>query len=191
MIEIKSRCSDRLIKTVDAENLRGADLSDANLSDANLRGADLSGTGLSDANLSGANLRGADLSDADLRDANLRGADLSGADLRGADLSGADLRGADLSGADLRGADLRGADLRGADLRDADLPCLVTKIDGLRWGVIIVAGYITIGCQFHKISEWSAFSDSEIESMDRNALTFWTKHKDMILKVANLTEHSK
>ncbi|EOW2384548.1 pentapeptide repeat-containing protein, partial [Cronobacter malonaticus] len=45
-------------------NLRGADLSDANLSDANLRGADLSDADLSDANLRGADLRGADLSDA-------------------------------------------------------------------------------------------------------------------------------
>lgn len=57
-------------------NLSGADLSDADLSDANLSGANLS-----DANLSDANLSGAYLSDADLRDA-----DLSGAYLRGADL---------------------------------------------------------------------------------------------------------
>ena len=47
-------------------NLRGANLSYANLSDANLSGADLSYADLSDANLSGA-----DLSDADLRYANL------------------------------------------------------------------------------------------------------------------------
>jgi uncharacterized protein YjbI with pentapeptide repeats len=96
--------------------LRGADLSDADLSGAVLRGADLS-----DADLSGAVLRGADLSDADLSDADLSGAVLSGAVLRGADLSGAVLSGADLRGADLRGADLSDADLRGADLSDADL----------------------------------------------------------------------
>jgi uncharacterized protein YjbI with pentapeptide repeats len=57
---------------------------------ADLRGADLSGADLRDADL-----RGADLSDADLRDADLRGADLSGAVLRDADLRDADLRGAD------------------------------------------------------------------------------------------------
>ena len=77
---------------------------------------DLRGANLSDADLRGADLRGANLSDADLRGANLRGADLSDADLRGANLRGADLRGADLSDADLRGADLSDADLRGADL---------------------------------------------------------------------------
>ena len=64
-------------------DLRGADLSDANLRWANLRRADLS-----DANLSGANLRRADLSDADLS-----GADLSDANLSDADLSGANLWG--------------------------------------------------------------------------------------------------
>ena len=55
-------------------NLRGADLSDADLSDANLRGADLRR----------ANLRGTDLYGADLRDANLRGTDLRDANLRDA-----------------------------------------------------------------------------------------------------------
>ena len=70
MIEIKN-LSGAVIKTVDANNLRNADL----------RGADL---------------YGADLRGADLRGANLRGADLRGADLRGADLSRANLYGADL-----------------------------------------------------------------------------------------------
>jgi hypothetical protein len=74
---------------------------------ANLRGADLSG-----ANLSWANLRGADL----------RGAYLSWANLHRANLSGADLSGANLSWANLRGADLRGVNLSGANLIRANLP---------------------------------------------------------------------
>ena len=53
-----------------------ADLRGANLSDADLRGADLSRAGLSDANL-----RFANLSRANLSDANLRGADLSDANI--------------------------------------------------------------------------------------------------------------
>jgi len=73
--------SGELILETESKNLRGADLRDANLSDANLRYA----------NLSDADLRGADLRYADLRDA-----DLSGADLRYANLSDADLRGANL-----------------------------------------------------------------------------------------------
>jgi len=86
--------------------LNGEGGSCANLFGANLRGANLSDADLRCANLFGANLRGANLSDADLRCANL-----SDADLRCANLRDADLRGANLSDADLRNADLCRADL--------------------------------------------------------------------------------
>ena len=56
--------------------------------------ADLRGANLSGANLYCADLRGANLSDANLHCANLHGADLYCADLRGANLSDANLRGA-------------------------------------------------------------------------------------------------
>jgi uncharacterized protein YjbI with pentapeptide repeats len=52
-------------------DLRGADLSWANLREANLSGADLSWANLFNSNFSGANLSGADLSGADLLGANL------------------------------------------------------------------------------------------------------------------------
>ena len=73
--------------------------------------ADLRGTDLSDADLRRANLSGADLEEADLEGANLEGADLKWADLTGANLKGANLKGADLEGVNLTWADLRGADL--------------------------------------------------------------------------------
>jgi uncharacterized protein YjbI with pentapeptide repeats len=111
-------------------DLRGADLSEANLSGANLRGADLIR-----ANLQGANLYRADLTQANLTIANLIGADLRGAcllkanlsanfskaDLRGANLSRADLNGAILSGANLSEAFLITTNLLGADLSEANL----------------------------------------------------------------------
>ena len=56
------RRKDRYFKA----NLKGADLSGANLIKANLKGADLNGANLSGANLNGANLSGADLSGANL-----------------------------------------------------------------------------------------------------------------------------
>jgi len=115
-------CLDRSALVRCSDNLREADLSEADLSWASLRGADLREANLSWANLYGANLRGSNLYEADLRGADLCEATLRGADLRGANLRGADLCGTRLRGADLRGADLRGADLRGADLRGADLP---------------------------------------------------------------------
>ena len=76
-----------ILKTVDAENLRGANLQDADLRGAYLHGADL---------------QYANLQDADLQDADLYGADLHGANLRGADLRGANLQDANLYGADLQ-----------------------------------------------------------------------------------------
>ena len=102
-------------------NLRGTDLSWANLSWANLRGTDLRWANLRGANLRGTDLSGADLSWANLRGTDLRWANLRGANLRGTDLSGADLRGTDLSWANLSWANLRGANLRGTDLSGANL----------------------------------------------------------------------
>src|SRR5229473_3600943 len=102
-------------------DLSGAYLDEANLGGAYLRGAILGGAILRGANLSGANLRGFNLGGANLGGANLGGANLSRADLHGADLHGADLFGADLHGADLSGADLFGADLHKANLVGAGL----------------------------------------------------------------------
>ncbi|MDS9668548.1 pentapeptide repeat-containing protein [Flavonifractor plautii] len=127
-------------------NLRGANLSDADLRCANLFGANLRGANLSDADLRCANLSDADLRCANLRDADLRGANLSDADLRGANLSDADLRCANLSDADLRCANLRDADLRGANLSDADLrnadlcraDLCEASIDQMMWNIYTV-----------------------------------------------------
>ena len=107
-------------------DLRGTDLSDADLRRANLSGADLRGADLKWADLTGANLSGADLREADLKWADLKEAYLSGVDLKGANLSEADLEevyleGAELRGAYLEGANLDGANLDGADLREANL----------------------------------------------------------------------
>ena len=91
----------------------------ANLYVAYLRDADLRGVNLSNANLYGTYLRDANLSNADLRGAHLEGANLRYADLRGAYLYDANLEGANLEGANLRDANLEGADLYGANLRGA------------------------------------------------------------------------
>ncbi len=130
-------------QVVDGRNLRGADLSDADLSSANLRdanlsNADLSGANLSDADLSGANLRGADLSDADLhgvnplfttfRAARLEQHVLSSAILINVNLISANLPRANLSNVNLLGADLSDANLSDANLSDADL--LVADLSG-------------------------------------------------------------
>jgi uncharacterized protein YjbI with pentapeptide repeats len=115
-------------------NLRGANLSEANLIWANLNGANLRGANLIWADLRGANLCGANLRGANLIWADLRGANLCGADLRGANLSEANLNGANLCGADLRGANLSEANLNGANLCGARGEVLA--IDGLPSGPV-------------------------------------------------------
>ena len=137
----------------------------------------------------GINLRDADLRGADLRDADLRDADLRDADLRDVNLSYTNLRDADLRGADLRDADLRDADLRDADLRYAkNAPKIILN---LRWFVSINGfGMMRIGCQFHEIEKWRAFSDEEISKMDSQALAFWKERKSMLLSLCDTYKHN-
>ena len=137
-----------------------ADLRGVNLSDADLRCAYLKGADLRYADLRYADLSDAILNYANLSGAELRGADLKGADLRCADLRGAELRGADLKGADLRGAELRGADLKGADLSDADLD----KEEQIRKGVKLS----------NSITGWKKCKDGVIVKLEipRGAIVF-------------------
>jgi uncharacterized protein YjbI with pentapeptide repeats len=102
-------------------DLSGAYLDEANLGGAYLRGAILRGSYLHGANLSGANLSGANLDEAYLGEANLGETDLSGAILSGANLHGAGLGGANLGKANLSGANLSGFNLGGANLGGANL----------------------------------------------------------------------
>ena len=107
-------------------NLKGANLSEAqlwvaDLSLANLERANLERAILFKANLTGANLVGADLSRALMTDAEMVGAHLAGANLTRADLTGAVLRCADLSGANLEQANLIATDLRMTKLSGAQL----------------------------------------------------------------------
>lgn len=112
-------------------NLENADLRGAYLSEANMTGyplflanaseADLSKAVLRRAILFGTNFSRANLQDTVLSEADLQEAGFSGADLRCADLTGANLKEADFSGADLRCADLTGAELKGAIFKRAQL----------------------------------------------------------------------
>jgi len=159
--------------------LRGQDLHMADLGKADLQGADLRGAALQDADLCKADLRQAILRRAILRWAILRWADLRWADLRGADLRWADLRGADLRRSDLRGADLHDADLRRADLSGANDAPLSLQLGP--WLVYIKGGYMSIGCERHKVDDWREFSNKRIAAMDACALEFWQQHRNWLL----------
>ena len=91
------------------------------------------------------------------------------------------------SGAYLRSADLRGADLRGADYNGEKLTKEPIQILGLKYFVLITKEQIKIGCEFHKATEWKEFKDKRIIEMDgKEALKWWKKHKDLILKAHEL-----
>ncbi|MEU8517766.1 pentapeptide repeat-containing protein [Kitasatospora sp. NPDC048722] len=110
-------------------DLRGANLSGGDFSEAWLNGAVLADVTLARTSLRRAHLESADLSGADLSDAVLFKAALDGASLRSAHLDRSNLTAASLDDVDARSATFRGAefldtsmlttDLRGADLSDA------------------------------------------------------------------------
>ena len=120
--------------------------------------------------------------------ANLQYADLRGASLQGANLQYANLRGANLRGASLQGANLQYANLQYADLQYANLPTDVIRINGMRWDVTILYGYMRIGCQHHHVDDWGKFTDVEISKMDDDALEFWQANKQKLITIANLTK---
>ena len=142
----------------------------AALEKATAADADLAGAYLTDANLAGANLAGA----------NLAGANLSGANLTDANLAGANLSGANLAGANLTGANLAGAKWRGIVISKPPL-----QLFGLKWRVTLLDAHMQIGCEFHSLSEWSAFDDARIVAMDgRDALRFWRDYKAVLFGLA-------
>jgi len=138
------------------------------------RGANLRGADLSDADLRGANLSGADLRDADLSDADLRGANLSDADLRGADL-----RYANLSYANLRGANLRGANLSNAIGNTREIKS--AQFD--QWAVAWSADVLAIGCQQHAIEKWRNADLRWIAAMDPGASDWWSRYGELVLQL--------
>ena len=112
-------------------NLSGADMFKAVLSKANFSDADLSGAGLiganlaravlTRANLAGARLTGANLNGARFERANLSETRLESSDLAMAGLENANLSMARLSNASLTEAHLSNANLAGASLHECDL----------------------------------------------------------------------
>jgi len=100
---------------------------------------------------------------------------------------------ADLRGANLRGANLRGAVLRGANLSDADLRYCIGNLREIRsmqidcYSISYTKDILSIGCQSHTLSKWITFNDEEIDSMATDALNFWKKWKEIIIKTIELS----
>lgn len=102
-------------------NLSGIDLTEADMRNIDLKGANLCNAVLTRADLENADLRNANLKDADFSQVNLRSVDLRGANLDGISFTFTNFKSANLSNINLSGADLRGIDLKGVNLTRANL----------------------------------------------------------------------
>ena len=139
-------------------DLRGEDLSRADLSGVKLTGADFRG-----ADFRGVKLVCADLSRADFRGVKLTGADLSHAKLLDADFRGVKLTGADFLGADFLGANLRDAVLEGALLRN----CIgngreIKTIIADPWNIVLTKDVVWIGCRKFSTKEWKSLAKRQM-----------------------------
>jgi len=155
-------------------NLFDTDLRDIDLSDSNLRDADLFRSNLSGSNLSGSNMSGSDLSS----NTNLSDTNLSDTNLRGCDLSNTNLRGCDLSNTDLIGCDLRGTIGNMKEIRSMQIDV---------YTITFTKTFLQIGCQGHDTKKWKNFTNEEISKMDAGALQWWSKWKDIIFTIIELS----
>ena len=119
------------------------------------------------ANLESANLESANLESAYLRDANLRSANLIGANLMGANLMGANLMGANL-------------------ICIGDMKYIRTmQIDTYQIG--FTKDYLQIGNMKYTIKEWREFTKEVSDEMDIPMLGWWSKWKEVIFKIIELS----
>jgi uncharacterized protein YjbI with pentapeptide repeats len=152
-----------------------------NLIDANLRGIDLTSANLTKVNLSGANLssailRGADLTDSFLVEANLQEADLNGGMVRRRKKLRTYLDRAKLHGADLSRASFRYASMQCVDLTDAKL----TYVD-FRWSDLTEAVFARANLR------WANLSGANCRKADfRCASLMNVQMVDTLLSQANL-----
>lgn len=165
-------------RSLSMADLKGLNLSDADLFNGHFQEANLSGTNLQNTRLMFAILRGADLSNANLRGANLRFADLTGANLTGADLSGTDLREAILRNANLSQVDLSETILVSANLHGADLT--KANLSGSQWDASICEPSGNLG----------RFCTSE-ELLNAGAYLCSTGNRPLLISPANSSDQTR
>ena len=55
------------------------------------------------------------------------------------------------------------------------------SVYGLRWPVHVSDARMQIGCQRHTHEQWENFTDTQIDGMHQDALSFWKAHRNVLL----------
>ena len=95
----------------------------------------------------------------------------------------ANLQGANLHDANLQDADLQDADLRGAYGDKKTIKSMQVE----KYNIAYTHDRLFIGCKNYLISEWMEFDDAAIRKMDTGALEWWTKWKEVIFKIIEMS----
>ena len=83
--------------------------------------------------------------------------------------------------------------LEDANLIDANLEGVNGNLKELKnmqietYSISFTKDILQIGCKRFSHTEWQNFSDDEINKMDKQALSFWTKWKAFIFKAIELS----
>lgn len=179
-------------------DLRGTDLTGANLALANLNSANLKDTFLVDSNLQRASLIDANLQSANLHRANLQGAYLANAQMQKANFTSANLQNttltdtqfqrANLRGASLLNADLTNAQLQDADLRGANLQRALMAHSNLR-GALLVDAKLQVAFLTNANLREANLNGAQLQDADlRNAQLQGADLSDARLQGTNVTQ---
>jgi uncharacterized protein YjbI with pentapeptide repeats len=124
----------------------------------------------------GLNFHSANMRSADMRSADMSYADMSYADMSYANMSSADMSSANMSYADMSYADMSYANIHNTTGNSKEIKTIQTE----KYTINITKNNIQIGCKNHTMDEWINFTDEKIDAMDRGALEWWNKWKDII-----------
>jgi len=143
-------------------------LRNSDLSSLNFAGQDLSFAIFDSSNLSESNL-----SDTILYETVLSGANLANADMRRANLNNCFVIRSNFREANLESAIMDYVYINDNKLNNVEFFADVVVLKTAEWIAHIRKDSIRIGCQIHSFDKWMAFTDNDIDSIDKKASSTW------------------
>jgi len=62
--------------------------------------------------------------------------------------------------------------------------CRLASASRPGWVVTMTAQNMQVGCQFHALDDWWAFTDGDISQMDHHALAWWRENRPVLEAIA-------